>query len=147
MRLDPFHGRHGDAAARSPEFIPPFRRGVGVGDIDCRELQVGSTLYLPVPVPGALFSVGDGHALQGDGEVSGLALGRVRWSVIVLRFGLESSELAMPRARTAAGWITFGFHEDLDEAAAIALEGMLDLMTEQFGGRAQDGDWPWRAWR
>ena len=130
VRLRPFMGVMG---MPPPEpgihsTIPPRRWG---GNIDCRELQVGSTLYLPVPVPGALFSVGDGHALQGDGEVSGLAL-ECPMERVVLRFELESRELAMPRARTAAGWITFGFHEDL-EAAAIALEGMLDLMTEQFG--------------
>jgi acetamidase/formamidase len=109
--------------------IPPRRWG---GNIDCRELQVGSTLYLPVPVPGALFSVGDGHALQGDGEVSGLAL-ECPMERVVLRFELEPRELAMPRARTAAGWITFGFHEDLNEAAAIALDGMLELMAERHG--------------
>ena len=51
--------------------IPPRRCG---GNIDCKELVAGTTLYLPIPVDGALFSAGDGHAAQGDGEVSGTAI-------------------------------------------------------------------------
>jgi acetamidase/formamidase len=131
VRLRPFMGVMGMPPPESGRHstIPPRRWG---GNIDCRELQVGSTLYLPVPVPGALFSVGDGHGLQGDGEVSGLAL-ECPMECVVLRFELESRELSMPRARTADGWITFGFHEDLDEAAAIALDGMIELMGEHHG--------------
>ena len=51
--------------------IPPRRCG---GNIDCKELVAGTTLFLPIPVDGALFSAGDGHAAQGDGEVSGTAI-------------------------------------------------------------------------
>src|SRR5207237_8614762 len=51
--------------------IPPRRWG---GNIDCKDLVAGTTLYLPVPVEGALFSAGDGHAAQGDGEISGTAI-------------------------------------------------------------------------
>ena len=56
--------------------IPPRRCG---GNIDCKELVAGTTLYLPIPVDGALFSAGDGHAAQGDGEVSGTAI-ETRWT-------------------------------------------------------------------
>jgi acetamidase/formamidase len=131
VRLRPFMGVMG---MPPPEpgihsTIPPRRWG---GNIDCRELIAGSTLYLPVPVAGGRFSVGDGHAVQGDGEVSGLAL-ECPMERVTLSFELEPRELAMPRAHTAAGWITFGFHQDLDEAAAIALDGMLDWMAERFG--------------
>lgn len=131
VRLRPFMGVMGMPPPEpgTHSTIPPRRWG---GNIDCRELQAGSALYLPVPVPDALFSVGDGHGLQGDGEVSGLAL-ECPMERVVLRFELEPRELSMPRARTTDGWITFGFHEDLDEAAAIALEGMLDLMAERHG--------------
>ncbi len=131
LRIRPFMGILGmppDLPGRHSTFPP---RWCG-GNIDCRELVEGSTLHLPIPVEGALFSLGDGHALQGDGEVAGPALecpmDRVR-----LRLDLESRALAMPRAETPAGWIAFGFHEDLDEAMVLALDGMLDLMTERHG--------------
>lgn len=110
--------------------VPPRATG---GNLDCKELVAGSTLYLPIAVPGALFSAGDGHAAQGDGEVSITAiecpLERVR-----LRFELRPDlHLKAPRAHTPAGWITFGLHPDLNEAAYLALEGMLDLLAELHG--------------
>lgn len=109
--------------------IPPRFCG---GNIDCKELVEGSILYLPIPVSGGFFSVGDGHALQGDGEVSTQAI-ECPMDVVDLTFTLEDDfNLSMPRANTPAGWITFGFHEDLDEACFIALEGMLDLMEEFY---------------
>ncbi len=82
---------------------------------------------------GALLSVGDGHAAQGDGEVSGTAIecplerGRVTLS---LAGGLE---LRTPIARTAEAWVAFGFDEDLDRAAEQALETMLDVMERELG--------------
>ncbi len=103
------------------------------GNIDCKELVAGSTLYLPITVPGALFSVGDGHALQGDGEVSGTAL-ECPMERVELTFSLRDDlRLTTPRAETPVGWLTFGFHEDLDEAMLIALEAMVDLMGELHG--------------
>jgi acetamidase/formamidase len=108
---------------------PPRRFG---GNIDCKLLVAGSTLYLPIPVDGALLSAGDGHAAQGDGEVSGTAiecpLERARVT-IDLRDDLE---LRMPIARTPAGWVTFGFDEDLDTAATLAVETMLDLLEREL---------------
>ena len=90
-------------------------------------------MYYPVAVPGALFSVGDGHALQGDGEVCVTAI-ECPMERVALTFDLRPEmHLKTPRAHTSAGWITFGFHEDLLEATMIALEGMLDLMVEQYG--------------
>ena len=103
------------------------------GNIDCKELVAGSVLYLPIAVAGGLFSVGDGHAVQGDGEVAVTAL-ECPMELVDLTLTLrEDMHISMPRAKTSAGWITFGFHEDLDEAAMMALEGMLDLMNELFG--------------
>ncbi len=74
VRIAPFHGVTGVAWDEPGEHstIPP--RAVGGGNIDCRELVAGSVLYLPVAVPGALLSIGDGHAAQGDGEVAGTAI-------------------------------------------------------------------------
>ena len=109
--------------------IPPRNCG---GNIDCKELVAGSSLYLPVSVPQALFSVGDGHAVQGDGEVCGVAL-ECSMEYVDLTFYLhEQMHITTPRANTAAGWLTLGFHENLNEASLIALGGMLDLMEEQY---------------
>jgi acetamidase/formamidase len=102
------------------------------GNIDCKELVAGSTLYLPILTPGALFSVGDGHGVQGDGEVSGTAI-ECPMERVDLTFRLhEHLHLTTPRAQTPAGWITFGFDADLNEATMIALEAMLDLLGEQY---------------
>jgi acetamidase/formamidase len=114
---------------------PPRRWG---GNIDCAELVAGTTLYLPIPLDGALLSAGDGHARQGDGEVSQLAiecpLERVRLT-LSLADGLE---LANPVARVDGAWLTFGFDEDLDEAAAQAVDGMLALMGRELGLERRD---------
>jgi acetamidase/formamidase len=106
---------------------------VSGGNIDCKELVAGTTLFLPIPVDGALVSAGDGHAAQGDGEVSQLAIEapieRARLTLIVR----DDLPLATPMAWTPDAWLTFGFDEDLDEAAAIALEAMLELMAREHG--------------
>lgn len=108
--------------------IPPRLCG---GNIDCKELVAGSTLYLPITVPQALFSVGDGHAVQGDGEVSGVAIECPIERADLTLYLRDDLRLTTPRARTDTGWITFGFHENLHEASLLALEAMLDLMGEQ----------------
>jgi acetamidase/formamidase len=109
---------------------PPRPSG---GNIDCKELVAGSSLYLPIPVPGALFSAGDGHAAQGDGEACGTAL-ECWMDRVVLTLTLHPAlHLSTPRADTPAGWITFGFDKDLFEATVMALDAMLDLMGERYG--------------
>jgi acetamidase/formamidase len=107
------------------------------GNLDCRELVAGSTLYLPIPVDGALFSVGDGHAAQGDGEVSGTAI-ECPMERVDLTLGLREHlfgdrPLTTPVARTPAGWVCLGLGDDLDEAAAEAMDAMLDLLGAQHG--------------
>jgi acetamidase/formamidase len=103
------------------------------GNLDCKELVVGSTLYLPITVPGALFSVGDGHAAQGDGEVSGTAI-ECPMERVELTFSLhEELRITTPRAETPAGWLTFGIHERLDEAMFMALDAMLDHIGDRYG--------------
>ena len=108
------------------------------GNLDCKELVVGTTLFLPIPVDGALFSAGDGHALQGDGEVSSTAiecpLDRAQLS-LSLR---DDFELAAPIARTRDSWLAFGLGETLDEAAGNAIEGMLQLMERELGLERRD---------
>ncbi len=108
------------------------------GNIDCKELVQGTSLYLPITVPGALFSTGDGHGAQGDGEAGGTAI-ECPMEVAELTFHLHPTmRLTTPRARTDEGWLTFGFHESLDEAMSIALDAMLGLMGEQHGLSRRD---------
>src|SRR5680860_1865116 len=102
------------------------------GNIDCKELVTGTTLYLPIAVDGGLFSAGDGHAAQGDGEVSTTAI-ECPIASGSLTFSLRRDlALTMPFARTRDAWIAFGFHEDLDEAVILALDGMLDLFGREY---------------
>ena len=109
---------------------PPRRSG---GNIDCQELVAGTTLLLPVPVDGAHFSAGDGHGRQGDGEVSQLAIEcPVERAELTLSVR-DDLQLATPAAWTPAAWLTFGFDEDLDEAAAVATDAMLELMARELG--------------
>ncbi|WP_223701232.1 acetamidase/formamidase family protein [Sutcliffiella deserti] len=129
--LSPFMGLLGVAPAEpgTHSTAPPRYCG---GNIDCKELVRGSSLFLPVSVEGALFSIGDGHALQGDGESSGTAIECPMDHVDITLTVREDMKLKMPRANTPAGWITFGFNEDLNEAAAVALDEMVLLMQELF---------------
>jgi acetamidase/formamidase len=103
------------------------------GNMDCKELVTGSTLYLPITVAGALFSVGDGHAVQADGEISGTAI-ECPMERVDLTFDLRTDlTLTTPRADTLAGWITLGFAVDLNQAYDQAMWAMIDLMTELHG--------------
>ncbi|TXR56741.1 acetamidase/formamidase family protein [Quadrisphaera setariae] len=120
--------------------VPPRRTG---GNLDCRELVAGSALFLPVEVPGALLSFGDGHAAQGDGEVAGVAL-ECPLEVLELQLLLHRGDgdddvdergrapWALPGGRpwatTPAGAVVFGTGTSLDEAAADALGGVVDLL-------------------
>lgn len=107
---------------------PPRPSG---GNIDCKELVAGTTLFLPIPVDGALLSAGDGHAAQGDGEVSQLAIEAPLEHAQLTLSLRDNLPLRWPIAWTPDAWLTFGFDEDLDEAAAIAIEGMLELMERE----------------
>jgi acetamidase/formamidase len=109
---------------------PPRATG---GNIDCKELAAGSTLYLPIAVDGALLSVGDGHAAQGDGEVGSTAIECGMDSVVVRLTTLTGVHLEAPRARTPTEWLTFGFAESIDEAMYIALRDMADFVQESYG--------------
>jgi acetamidase/formamidase len=109
--------------------IPPRRWG---GNIDCKLLTVGATLYLPIPVDGARLMAGDGHGAQGDGEVSGTAI-ECPLERATLTLDVDDRELRSPIARTADSWIAFGFDEDLDAAADEATQTMLDLMERELG--------------
>jgi acetamidase/formamidase len=129
VKLAPFLGVIGmppDEPGTHPT-EPPRASG---GNIDCKELVAGTTLYLPIPVDGALLSAGDAHALQGDGEVSGTAIETTSHAQLTVDVR-DDLELEWPIARTGDAWLTFGFDRDLDRAADVALGGMLQLLQRE----------------
>jgi acetamidase/formamidase len=129
--LAPFLGVMGLAPPEAGEHstIPP--RASSGGNIDCRELVAGATLFLPVSVPGALLYLGDGHAAQGDGEVGGTAIECPMTTTAVVDLA-TGRPLASVHAETPAGRITFGFSADLNEAMGDALDAMVVWMQGIF---------------
>jgi len=134
--LKPFAGTIGNALAE-PELhsiVPPRRVD---GNLDIRDLAAGTTLYLPVEVAGALFSVGNTHAAQGDGEVCGTAIKSPMDVVLTLDL-VKGANLKTPRFTTpgpvtrhlaAKGYeVTTGIAPDLMSAARDAVAGMVDLV-------------------
>ena len=102
------------------------------GNMDNRDLGPGSILYLPVHNPGALLSLGDGHAVQGYGEISGSAVETsLRGEIQV--FLHKDQELEWPRAETPTHYMTMGLDADLDEAARIAAADMVEFLVETKG--------------
>jgi acetamidase/formamidase len=137
VELAPFLGVLG-MPPPEPGVHPTGPPRVWGGNLDCKELVAGTTLFLPVPVDGALFSAGDGHARQGDGEVSSTAiecpLERVELG-LVLR---EDFELRRPVARTPESWIAFGLGDTLDVAMGEAVDGILAVMGRELGLERRD---------
>ncbi len=109
--------------------LPPRRNG---GNLDNKELVAGSTLYLPVHVEGALFSVGDGHGAQGDGEVCVTAIetGLIGTFELHLR---DDMSLTWPQAETPTHVMTMAFDPSLDACATIALRSLVDLVAARTG--------------
>ena len=137
LPLAPFFGSMG--VAPSPlmgrmSSNPPDHHG---GNIDNKDLVAGTTLLLPVHVPGAMVSFGDAHALQGDGEVALTAL-EVSVSGVVQIILHKDRSLVRPRAETPTHFITMGFHPDLDEAARMATREMIDFLVEEQGLTRED---------
>ncbi len=130
--LKPFFGVMGVApppAWGTISTLPPRQNG---GNLDNKELVAGTTLYLPIFVDGALFSAGDGHAVQGDGEVCVNAIetglvGRFRLTV------RDDIKLEWPAAETPTHVMTMAFDPDLDDCVVIALRLMLDLIEARAG--------------
>ncbi|MCU1527850.1 MAG: acetamidase/formamidase [Frondihabitans sp.] len=129
--LAPFLGVMGLAPADDGEHstIPP--RAANGGNIDCRDLVAGSTLYLPVAVPGALLHLGDGHAAQGDGEVGGTAIECPMQTTATVDL-TRDRPLATIHAETPIGRITFGFDADLNVATGDALDAMVIWMQALY---------------
>ena len=129
--LKPFFGSMGVAPPEALGRISSVPPWFHAGNIDNKEFVAGATLYIPVHARGALFQVGDGHAGQGNGEVDITALETSLTGVFqfIVRKDLH---LRWPRGETPTHYITMGMHEDLREAARIAVEEMIDfLITEK----------------
>lgn len=109
--------------------LPPRRNG---GNLDNKELVAGTTLYLPIHVDGALFSVGDGHGVQGDGEVCVTAIetGLIGTFELHVR---NDMRLTWPMAETDTHVMTMAFDPDLDQCVVIALRDMIDLIAARTG--------------
>jgi acetamidase/formamidase len=105
--------------------------------MDLKELIAGTTLSLPVWAPGALFSVGDGHGVQGDGEVCLSALETALKGTFTFRLRRDLT-LSLPIAETATHAITLAFDPDLDDAAKQALRAMIGLLETRAGLAADD---------
>lgn len=128
--LRPFLGIMGVAphpGERRPSGVPDYFGG----NIDNKELVEGTTLYLPVNVRGALFSAGDAHATQGDGEVNVTAAETALREAALQFVVRKDMRLERPMAETSTHWITMGFHPDLDEAAKIALRDALAFLRSR----------------
>lgn len=137
LSLKPFFGVLGVAPPANYGVISSIEPREHGGNIDLKELQAGSILYLPIWNEGALFSVGDGHAIQGDGEVCLTALETSLTGTFELRLRTDMT-LRLPRAETATHEITMAFDPDLDDAATRALRQMVGLIRERTGIAAED---------
>jgi len=126
--LRPFFGSMGVAPAPELGRVSSNPPGRHAGNMDNKELVVGSTLFIPVFAPGALFEIGDGHAAQGDGEVDQTAIetslrGRLQLTV------RKDMKLTWPRAETATDYISMGADPDLAVATKIAIQEMVDFLA------------------
>lgn len=130
--LRPFFGSIGVAPPPSMGRISSAPPDVHAGNLDNKELVAGTTLFIPVHVPGALLEVGDGHAGQGDGEVdiTGLETSLTGTFDIIVR---KDMKLVLPRAETPTHWITMGMHKDLVIATKTALRQAIDFLVTEKG--------------
>jgi acetamidase/formamidase len=128
--LRPFFGSMGVAPPASAGRISSAPPWVNAGNLDNKELIAGTTLFIPIHAPGALFQVGDGHAGQGDGEVDITAMetSLVGTFEFIVR---KDMRLRWPRAETPTAFITMGLHEDLIEATKMAVREMIDFLVQE----------------
>src|SRR4051795_1565243 len=144
--IEPFFGTMGvcPAGASAQSIMPPGNFG---GNVDTRQLIAGTTLALPVHEKGAMFSCGDAHGCQGDGEICVTGLESPMYAT--LRFSVEKRTIPSPQFRTAPGsltrrvdhgaWFaTTGVGPDLYENAQNAARGMIDHLTANHGLSRED---------
>jgi acetamidase/formamidase len=128
--LAPFFGSIGVAPPALSGRVSSGPPGPHVGNLDIKELGAGSTIHLPVHVPGALLSIGDGHAAQGDGEVSGTAIETSLTTTLEIVLH-KKKPMRYARIETPTHVITVGLDPDLDEAARIATREMIQYLVSE----------------
>ena len=128
--MRPFFGSMGVAPPEANGKINSAPPWIHAGNLDNKELVAGTTLYIPVHAPGALFEVGDGHAGQGNGEVDITALETALTGTFqfIVR---KDMHLRWPRAETPTHWIVMGLNEDLNEATKLAVREAIDFLVNE----------------
>ena len=135
--LRPFLGVMG-VAPKPGEKMPAAVPDYFGGNMDIKELVAGTTLYLPVSAKGGLFSTGDAHAVQGDGEVNVTAIETAMDEAVFQFVVRKDIKLERPMVETNTHWITTGFHKDLNEAVKIALRGAIQFISKTKGLTTDD---------
>jgi len=133
----PFFGTMGVAPPAIMGRISSAPPGIHAGNMDNKDIAAGASLYVPVYVPGALFSVGDAHAAQGQGEVDLTAIEtglRGKFQFIVRK----DMKLTWPRAETPTHWIVMGLHPNLEEAMKMAVRETIGFITQRFPKLSRD---------
>ena len=128
--LRPFPGTLG-VARREPGRYSTVPPGEFAGNMDIRDFSEGTTLYVPVYVPGALLWSGDSHAAQGNGEVNLTALETAFKELNITLEVIKGKPLDMPRIETPKSWITMGFDQDLNKAWDVAKSQTIKFLAEQ----------------
>jgi len=140
LPLKPFWG----VVQVAPPLQPAGRAAIAMspgpfgGNMDNKELVAGSTLYLPVQVPGALLSFGDSHGLQGDGEISISASETSLRGTVQVFVRKGRKRLLWPRAESPTHFMTMGLGNDLNEATRLAVRDMLDFLVTEKGMTRED---------
>ncbi len=136
IALAPFFGTIGVAPPALSGRISSGPPGPHTGNLDNRELVAGTRVFVPVLVEGALLSIGDGHAAQGDGEVSGTAIETSLAGTVQVLLHKRAGR-RWPWAETPTHYVSMGLHPDLDEAARVATREMVDFLVRE---KAMDRD-------
>jgi acetamidase/formamidase len=137
LTAQPFFGIIGVAPAPADGRLTSVIPRAWGGNIDNKNLGAGATLHLPVFNKGALLSAGDGHAIQGDGEVCLTAIETGLRGTLRVTLA-KNNGVALPWAETTSHWITMAFDRDLDIAAQSAVREMVNLIERRGGLSAAD---------
>jgi acetamidase/formamidase len=137
LPLNPFFGVMGTAPPENWGMVRSIEPRAFGGNLDCKELGVGARIFFPVFVDGANFSAGDGHALQGDGEVNVTAIETALTGTFEFHLH-KDQKISLPYAETDTHYITLGLDPDLDQAAKQALREMIKLATSRSSLSRED---------
>lgn len=130
--MHPFVGTIGTAPADGERMhsLTPYFHG---GNMDCVETAPGTTVYLPISVPGAMWSTGDIHLAQGDGEVCGVAVESAGWVTIDILPLIKGKKVGTPRLENATHIMSVGSARPFDDAIRIAYVDMVNWLVEDYG--------------